>query len=227
MEEFAPFGPDHVAVLSLTAAAAGVLLATGRRLRARADHAVRWGLGLVLIGNETLSWLAAAAHGQVIIPLQLCDLALVATVWALFRVGSRAGELAYFWVLAGSTQAVLTPDLLDPFPSAGWASFFISHCGMVLGVVYLTATGRIYPTPGSIWRVWLWVNGYAAVAGLVNGIAGTNFGYLARKPSQPSLLDYFGPWPFYILAMEAMAAASFALCYVPFALTRRSRGRPR
>ena len=38
---------------------------------------------------------------------------------------------------------------------------------------------------------------------------------------QPSLLDFFGPWPWYILALEAAALASFFLYYVPFVLIRR------
>jgi hypothetical integral membrane protein (TIGR02206 family) len=104
--------------------------------------------------------------------------------------------------------------------------FFVTHCGVVLSVIYLAVTGRVAPTQRSIWRVWALTNVYAAIAGLVNWTFGTNYGYLASKPTQPSLLDYFGPWPWYILVMEAVALASFYLCYAPWALAMRY-ARPR
>ena len=53
----------------------------------------------------------------------------------------------------------------------------------------------------------------AAIAGLLNWQLGTNFGFLARKPVHPSILDYLGPWPYYILVCEGLAPALFGLCY--------------
>ena len=143
----------------------------------------------------------------------MCDLALVVTVVALWTLRPRLTELAYFWGLAGSLQAVLTPDLRDAFPSYWWWKFFVTHSGMVLGVVYLAATNRVRLSGESIWRVWGWTNAYALTAGLLNWMFGTNYGYLAHKPSQPSLLDYFGPWPYYILVVEAVALLSFYVYY--------------
>ena len=219
---FAPLGPDHLIVLGLTAGAALALIANHQRLRARDDRGLRRGLGLLLLGNELFSWLVGLSQGRGRIPLQLCDLALVMTVWALWSLKPAVSELAYFWGLAGSLQAVLTPDLREPFPTYWWMKFFVGHCGMVLAAVYMAASGRVRPTHRSIWRVWGWTNLYAAIAGMSNWLCGTNFGYLARKPIQPSLLDYFGPWPSYILVLEGAALLSFYLYYAPFVVARWS-----
>jgi len=220
MRAFVPFGPDHVVVLSGLAVGIVVVLVSARRWQGRDDRALRYSIALVLLGNETIAYVAALAHGVVRIPLQLCDLALLATLCALLRPRPLIGTVAYFWGWAGSLQAILTPDLREAFPDYWWAKFFISHCGVVLSVVYLAATGRVNPTHRSVWTLFGLTNLYALTAGAVNWFAGTNFGYLAHKPLQPSLLDAFGPWPYYIVGMELVALASFYLYYAPFILRR-------
>ncbi len=216
------WGPDHVSVMALTVAAAA-LIAGRRRLRPELDRRGRLGVASLLLGNELVGWGWAAAHGSVRIPLQFCDLAMFLTVWALGSLRPRVCELAYFWGLAGSVQAILTPDLQRGFPDYWWVKFFLGHCGVVLSVTYLALTNRIAATPQSVWRVFGLTNIYAVAAGIVNACWHTNYGYLAHKPAQPSLLDYFGPWPYYILAMEAAALASFFLYYAPLAMARRRR----
>ena len=225
VHRFVSFGPDHLGVLGVTLLGVVALIVSRERLRHLDDRRLRWVVAVGLVSNELLSWPIGLTHGHVRLPLQLCDLALVVTAWALVSLRPRASELAYFWGLAGSLQAVLTPDLREPFPTYWWLKFFIGHCGVVLSVVYLALTRRVEATPRSIWRVWGWTNVYAVAAGLINWRFGTNLGYLAHKPLQPSLLDYFGPWPFYIVALEATALASFALYYVPFACARPMVGR--
>jgi len=222
---FVPWGPDHQAVVAATALAAVALILARARLRAADDRWVRRRVAALLAANELIAWVIAASHGHPRVPLQLCDLAFFATVWALWSVRRPVAELAYFWGLAGSLQAVLTPDLREAFPQYWWVKFFVSHCGIVLSALYLGLSGRVRPTARSVWRMWLVTNMYAGVAGIINWLFGTNYGYLAQKPAQPSLLDYLGPWPYYIGAMEVIALGLFAVCYAPFALARAAARR--
>jgi hypothetical integral membrane protein (TIGR02206 family) len=210
---FQPFGPSHWWVLTLTVGIAVALLMSVRRLRRVPDDRwVRVGLACGLVGNEVVSWVYAITNGYWGLPLQLCDLAVFLVAWALVGERQLVKELAFFWGLAGSSQAVLTPDLLEEFPSYPWFQFFLGHGGVVLSAVYLAVRGRVQLTAGSVWRVWIISNAYVVVAMLVNWRLGTNFGYLARKPEHPSLLDYLGPWPLYILWVEVIALVLFFLC---------------
>lgn len=213
MPAFQPFGPAHLAVLCLTAAAGTWLAVNAKRLRElRDDRLIRYGLAAVLVGNEVGSWGVVLAQGRWGLPCQLCDLAVFLMAWALLGRRRLVGEIAVLWGLAGSVQAVLTPDLSEDFPSYAWVQFFLGHCAVVLSAVYVVVRGRVRLTGASVWRVWVASNVYAVIAGLLNWRLGTNFGYLARKAEHPSLLDALGPWPWYIIGIEILALALFFCC---------------
>jgi uncharacterized membrane protein YwaF len=68
------------------------------------------------------------------------------------------------------------------------------------------------------------LNVYAAAIAAFDTVFRTNYFYLCRKPVNPSLLDYMGPWPLYILTGEAVAVLLFWLVALPF---ERAATRPR
>jgi hypothetical integral membrane protein (TIGR02206 family) len=214
MPPFRPFGSDHLAVLAFVLGGVILLVLNARGLRQAGDDRIfRYSLGASLVASEVVAFLYYLREGILALPLQLCDLAVFLMAWALAGRSRTVRELAFFWGLAGSSQAVLTPDLQLGFPSFSWIQFFLMHGGVVFGAVYLAARGLLQVTALSVGRIWLITNLYAAAAGLVNWRFGMNLGYLAAKPAQPSLLDYFGPWPTYIFWGEFLALGLFFLSY--------------
>ena len=235
MPAFRPFGADHWAVLAITAAVAAAIAGNASRIRRlRDDRVARMAVAVILLGNEVGGcFVYGFTHGAWRVPLQLCDLAMFAMAWALLGGPRLVTDVALCWGVGASLHAVLTPDLVAGFPSLDWLTFFLGHCLIVWSAVYLMARGPLTsrsdvrdsvpdmlrmsrgPRPltvGSAWRVWGLTNGYVAIVGLLNWRLGTNFGYLSGKPAHPSVLDYLGPWPVYLLGMEAIGALSFVLC---------------
>ena len=51
---------------------------------------------------------------------------------------------------------------------------------------------------------------------IINYAIGSNYMFLLHKPQDPSLLDYFGPWPFYLVGIEISGLITMALLYLPF-----------
>lgn len=225
---FVLFGGWHLAILFVTAALPLALALWARRA---GTPAVGTRIAVTLAGILLLDRVLAlgwACHvGKIarwpdVLPMHLCDWATFVVVGALLTGGQRAYETAYFWGLAGTLQAVLTPDTKEAFPSVLFLSFFVGHCGIIVGVLFLTWGRGRRPGPGSVWRAVGWSQVYLVGAGVTNWLMGTNFGYLAAKPVNASLLDLFAPWPWYVLELEVLSVILYGLLYVPF-LGRRVR----
>src|SRR5207237_10549454 len=123
--------------------------------------------------------------------------------------------------------AVLKPNLLFGF--LGWRliSFFTSHCGIIVGVVFLMLTRRYRPYPMSIVRVWLWSEFYFVVTLVIDKLTDVNYGFLLRKPEAFSILSFLSDSrPLYLLQLHGVALLFFLGLYAPFAvvdLIRRGR----
>lgn len=216
---FQLFGPVHLSILGLVLAT-GVLAAWPARRHPAAATGIRWILGCFLGLNE-LVWYAYKLRTEGWrfpegLPLNLCDLTVWLTAAALLTKKPLPFEIAYYAGIGGSTMALLTPDLWERFPSYPTVYFFVAHGTVVAAILFLLWSGLARPRQGSVWKVMAAVNGYAALIGVFNALYGTNYMYLCRKPGNASLLDFFGPWPLYLLPAEAVGLAIFYLLYLPF-----------
>ncbi len=185
-------------------------------------------LGLILLAYGVTMYAQLAYRGLLSwaysLPLELCHWVLIACLAALFTGSHLAAEISYFWGLGGTLQAVLTPDLREGFPSWDFIQFFWAHGCILLAIVYLIAARNFRPRTRSVARMMLALNLYLLVAGCLDWIFGWNYGYLCHPPDQPSLLDYLGPWPWYILSMEAVALCLFWLFALPWKFAWRTQG---
>jgi hypothetical integral membrane protein (TIGR02206 family) len=157
-------------------------------------------------------WLGWAAF----LPLELCDAALVLSVFTLVAPRRATAEVVYFWAVAGTLLAMLTPELAWGFPRWEFVVFFGLH-GLVLAAALVLVFGLGYrPRPGAPLRVWGITAAWATVVGLVDLLSGANYMYLRHKPFAATPLDWMGPWPVYILVGAAVALGLFLLLGLPF-----------
>ncbi len=222
--DFVLFSPPHGLILSLIASL-GVACALLVRRYPAAARPMRLALGSFLLVNE-LVWYTYRLSTEGFrfpegLPLQLCDVALWMTVVAAVTMRHLPLEIAYFAGLGGTSLAIITPDLWAPLASYPSIYYFLAHGGVVVTLVFLVGGGLLQPRPDCLWRVVLILNGYALSVGIFNAVYGTNYFFLCRKPASATLLDYMGPWPYYILTGEVIAIALFWLLALPF----RRRGR--
>lgn len=219
-----PSGPVHLAIVAAILVAAGVLSALARG-RPGTERTVRLALAGSIAAME-LAWYGyVVAQGWVRpphgLPLDLCDVVVWLTVLALVRPAAWARDAVWYLGVGGSGMAVLTPDLGAALPSYPAVTFFLTHGAVVAAALFLVWSGAHRPRPGSWWRVFVWTNAYAAGVGAFDAAFGTNYMYLCEKPRSATLLDWLGPWPWYLLGGEAVAFVLLGLLYLPFAVTPR------
>ncbi|MFN2462484.1 MAG: TIGR02206 family membrane protein [Candidatus Dormibacteria bacterium] len=214
------FGASHLAAIVATLVVAVSLPLAARFRPGRWTRVVAIALAVILVANEVGWWAAVALRGEwgwdYALPFSLCDAAGFVAAAALLTRRRGLVEVAYFWGLAGTVQAIITPDLGHDFPNYFYFQYFVQHTGIVVAAIFLTVGLRLTPRRGAVLRMVVISLGFTALAALADVITHGNYMYLARKPPGGSLLDYMGPWPLYILAGVPVAAASFLLLNLPF-----------
>ncbi|MGI8820079.1 MAG: TIGR02206 family membrane protein [Chthoniobacterales bacterium] len=229
---FRPFSAEHLAAIFLTIALPFLFAAIVRRGLVT-ERQVALGLSAILVGNYVIYLLFLRRWGdltwEATLPMQMCDWAMAVIIVTLLTANRRWFEVAYFWGIGGTLQAVLTPNLRFGFPDLRFLSFFVAHCGIILGVLFLMLTRRLRPYPLSILRAFAWSEAYFLVAMMVDHFTGVNYGFLLHKPEAFSLLSFLSDSrPMYLLQMQGLALLFFVLLYLPFGLNdfvKRARQR--
>lgn len=215
-----PYGTAHLVALTLFVLGIWPVVALGRRQRetsgvSRASRGFAVLIVAFALPTQVADILTRFEIG-VSLPLHLSDLAWMAAAAALWTHHRYPVALTYFWGLVLTTQAIVTPSLGEDFPELRFFAFWGLHLSVVWAAIFLvwgcglTPRWRDYGTTLATTLVW------AVVAYSFNEVAGTNYGYLQRKPSSGSILDYLGPWPVYVLAEIAIVAVLWALMTWPW-----------
>jgi hypothetical integral membrane protein (TIGR02206 family) len=216
---------EFLAPLGLLVVAAVVLCVAARRAPGRWVDTVAAVIAMALVISE-LSWqpYVLSKHAWSLgasLPVQLCDVAGFVAAAALVWRQLLLVEVAYFWGLGGTVQAVLTPDLKDQhFPSFPYLQFYVTHDLVILAALFLVIGLALHPRPGAVRRIYVLTLGFALVVGLIDLVTGGNYMYLRQIPAGGSLLNVMGPWPWYIAAGAVLTLVALVILDAPF---RRSR----
>ena len=221
---FQHFGTQHLIVIFLTIVLPFVLAAFVWRTKSQiVERGIVYAISAILILNYVVYLVFTRSFGELtwaqMLPMQMCDWAMVVVMVALWSCNHRWFEVAYFWGIGGTLQAVLTPNLHVGFPNIRFFNFFVAHSGIIIGVVFLMLVRRLRPYPMSIVRAFLWSELYFVTAMIVDHFTGVNYGFLLHKPEAFSLLSFLSDYrPLYLLQMHGLALLFFGILYAPFAI---------
>jgi len=217
--------PVPYAVTVALGLVAGVALCVSARRRPGAWTKVAARILALVLLADAISWtisqvVAGTWRAATDLPLALCDVAVLVAAAACWWETPLLVELTYFWGLAGTLQAVITPDLNVGFPHLVFFQYLVGHLGIVLAAIYLVVGLRMAPRPGAVVRTFTITLGYSAFVGIVDALTGANYMFLRSPPANWTLLKVLGPWPWYIASATGVALVLLVVLDLPFWIAR-------
>jgi hypothetical integral membrane protein (TIGR02206 family) len=218
--EFHTFDNQHLITLAAIAAISAIVVWAARKSGVLGRAWIGRLLAFLLLAYSVGFYLEEAIRHELTwqysLPLELCDLVLIACIVSLLWPNRLTAEIAYFWGLGGVLQASITPDITQGFPSWQYFLFFFNHGVTLISIAFLISDRRFRAQKRSILRMMIALNVYGLVVGAVDAVTGWNYGYLRQKPGMPSLIDFMGPWPWYLVSLEVTGLIVFLLLYLPW-----------
>jgi hypothetical integral membrane protein (TIGR02206 family) len=208
MYKFEFFSLSHIVILVLLFLVAMIVFNFRQQLKQPKWQPIEMIVALSLLIFEVgfQVWLIGTGHWDPSdsIPLELCNISLILTVLLLLTNKRFIYELLLFTALLGASQALLTPILSFDFPHFRFIHFFYTHSMMIWVVLYFTWVKGFRPTIWSVLKVFIFLNAILPFILLINKMVDGNYMFLSHKPQTASLLDYLGPYPWYILSLEGL-----------------------
>jgi hypothetical integral membrane protein (TIGR02206 family) len=219
---FVLFGPAHWVAMGLIALACLIIWALRKRFTKKGQQTFRWSLlALIYICEgswQVWMWATGQWTIQGMLPLWLCSVTSWSMPLLLIWRNRYYFEWAYFMGIIGAFMAILTPDLtIYGFPHYRFIEFLTLHGAIIVAVVYMTVVEGFRVNWNSLQRVFVISNAYWLLCAIINPLINSNYLYTRGKLPTPSLLDVLGPYPWYLLSMEAIGIFLCLLLYLPFA----------
>jgi len=155
------------------------------------------------------------------LPLHLCRITAFISPFIMFTKNRKWLGVLYFWVLVGTLNANVTPDLLEGFPNLSYIVYFLLHTGLLIIPFYSIFVYGLRINFADFKRTFIYTNIYFVIIHGINYLLGSNYFYTMNKPPVASVLDLMGPWPWYILAVQGLALVLMLLAYLPFIFARK------
>lgn len=224
---FEAFSVQHFSALFVFALVTLAVIRRGKVL----DETGKANLGLILAGvtcsslfiESLVKWSEGRYDVLTDLPLFLCDIVALALPFVLYAQNRKWIGIFYFWALAGTLQALITPELDYGFPSFHYFRYFVTHAGIVAAILYIVVIWSVRIGWKDFFQAILYAQVYLLGVHILNTILSSNYSYTLQKPQSATLLDFFGPWPWYILGGEVLMILLFLLLMMPFLIRKPAR----
>ncbi|WP_446685705.1 TMEM164 family acyltransferase [Paenibacillus alginolyticus] len=93
--------------------------------------------------------------------------------------------------------------------------------GIGVAILYMTWIENYKPTWKSIGITMIFLNVILVFVGSVDSLLHANYMFLLHKPDTVSILDFLGPYPYYLIFEELIAIVIFIVIFLPFIVGRK------
>ncbi|GAB4430298.1 MAG: TIGR02206 family membrane protein [Bacteroidia bacterium] len=218
---FRMYGTQHmVVILLILGLSIGLPLFSKRYLSAPQQVWISRAMAVVIsswvVLYDVILLYLGKVNYQTDLPLDICNLMGLLLLFLMWKPNKRFFSYLYFYILAGTTQAVFTPHLFDGFPNFVFIKYWVVHGGLIVYILYIAVVWGFGLTLKDVWRSFLVLQIYVLLVFMINKLIGANYVYVVAKPPTASILDYFGPWPVYLLVCEVIMLCISFMVYLPY-----------
>ncbi len=236
MTSFRPFGFQHFLPAGLALTGMAIIATIGWRLAGtprerRMRLNIAWVCFAYALFVSTWYIIPPKLNLARSLPLHMCDVMVLLAPLALITQNRTLRTLNCFWGVTLCTQAFMTPILSIGLNDFEYYTFWTSHAVIVGSSLYDYTAGRFRPN-GKDYKVCVgWGLVWIVTVFLVNilldklGYAGANYGYVGKPtPSQPTIVDKLGAWPFRAVLVAAIAISACGGTFLGSRLFARAEG---
>lgn len=155
------------------------------------------------------------------LPFHLCNFLAITAPLVVWKENRFWIGVFYFWIMVGTLNANITPEVEFGFPHWSYFTYWMSHSVLVLIPLYYIIVFRIHIDFKDLRNAFVMMNVFVIFTLIVNYLIGSNYMYTMQKPPVASLLDILGPWPSYLLSGQLLALVLFYIVYLPFKFVKR------
>ncbi|MBS4200915.1 TIGR02206 family membrane protein [Bacillus sp. FJAT-49732] len=219
---FVMFSTAHIASIIVSFLSLSLLFIFKKRLIIHSKKLILierlFALSLLVMEVLYHIWLIRIGRWSLIdsLPLELCSISLMVAIILLWTGNKHLYDFVIYAGIGGALQAMVTPVLDLSFPHFRYFHFFYTHIGIIITALYFTWIKGYIPTFKGIIKTLVILNVLLPFVFATNYFFQGNYMFLKAKPVNGSLLDFLGPYPWYILSLEAVAFVIFVVLWLLF-----------
>lgn len=150
------------------------------------------------------------------LPIHVCRVLAVACPIVIWYNKRTWMGIFYFWILAGTLNANITPDVEYAFPHWSYFNYWMVHSFLIIIPLYYVFVFKIKITFKDLKNAFWMANIFLVITYFLNLVLDSNYMYSRGKPPSATILDVMGPWPIYLITGQLLALVLFFLLYLPF-----------
>lgn len=147
-----------------------------------------------------------------LLSIHISSMSVLLAVVLLIKYNQKVFDVFFYWALILVPQAIITPGIdRFGFPHLRFFQILWVHFLVLYTVFYLLLVEKRRLSKNHFKRALIVTHIYGLFVFVINMIFSTNYMFIGYKASVPSLIQYLGPWPYYIFVLDLIMVVLFVL----------------
>lgn len=212
IERFKLFGTHHLITVAIMVVLSILILMIARQYKKPVKVYLVSSLLFMDIAYRIWGGFYQEISLDVFFTLHLSSAAVALTILTLIRYRQTLFDVLLYWAILAVPQAIITPGIIRyGFPHLRFFHILWIHFTVITAVFYMILIEKRRPSKHSLKRALIVTHLYAAFVFIINIIFDTNYMFIGRKTSAATIIDFLGPWPYYILILDVILISTFCL----------------